>query len=573
MHSKIGRVLLLALLFSTVSFSYVIATAGSRATTDRATQAAPALAPLDFTNPFIAGDRDLGDAVPGDNFKRFMRGRGGIPPYKFTAGTLAPALFLGKGGLFSTPPVNKVRPPLPPASPLGPYRFLTTVTCRGTTDTHTEPFRLTVVNENRFRFAIGPGLNDAVQFRKYADKIDMLNPARPLTYKLVGNVLLDGAIQPSLASLGLAITKKEGHIFGQPLKSGTITFTLSCTDKNGNVALARDGSGPNQTFTINVAPNKVVSTDTLCNKIKVKTGKNGTNITYTGFLNINGNLASLKGKPCSVRLGNYSSPEAYFDTDGTASNLKTKNGKITAGGDDTIVKAKVTANGLLTITVTNADLSVTDAFEVPLRSFRNRRSIVPFDDSLSGRSTVVGGDVGDTTIEQSVAVSSSSSSSLTLDGETSAAGAFLVIDTVSGRDDKTGAGDTWRVKIVANPPSGADFSQAATAQVSIGGLANTFAVAAGSSTVFAHVKTDSTTRNSIKNFSISAKSLKGTITTTPLDSTVTGIPVSGAAFSGTNPDFSTQLVLSDSAGNQIYSGSAAVTIFPKKNAWTSTAPK
>jgi len=57
--------------------------------------------------------------VPGKTFKRYIRAKGGIPPYRFTAGSLDPALLLGRGGFFQQPLVNKVRAALPATFPLG----------------------------------------------------------------------------------------------------------------------------------------------------------------------------------------------------------------------------------------------------------------------------------------------------------------------------------------------------------------------------------------------------------------------------------------------------------------------
>jgi hypothetical protein len=571
MNAKAGRTVVLSLVLSAIGFSYALATGGSRSTEQsRALQGAPPLAPLNFTNPFFGAtpNRDMGDAVPGGVLRRYVRAKGGIPPYKFTADVLPNALSLGKGGLFTTPVTNKLRPVLPANFATGAVSFMTTVACRGTTDKHTEPFQLNVVSDIRFRFAIGPSLNEAVQFRKYVDKLDVLNPKPPLTYALTGSVLLNGVAQPDLASLGLALTKREGVVYGQPIKSGTITFTVSCTDANGNAALARDGSGPNQTVIIKVDPNTVFATDTLCDTISVKAGKSGTTVTYKGLMNLNGPLSSLAGKPVSVRLGNYSSPEAFFDDTGNATNLIGKNGKATVDGDPTIITAKVSSSGALSITVTNADLGITDALDLPVR-----RGSSALPDIIGGRSTVVGGDVGDTSIEQTVSVSSSSSSSLSLNGANSAAGAFLVINTVSGRDDRTGAGDRWRVTFVANPPTGTDLTKVTSAQVSVGNLANTLPATARSTSITARAAVTSTTRNAVTSFSLTTKSLKGSYNTTFLDATATGIPVSGTAFSGANPDYPTQVVLTDSAGNPLYAGAGAVTIFPKRNSWTSTAPK
>jgi hypothetical protein len=574
MHSKLCRVALLSFIFAAAGFSYAIATAPESRDVASSRAKLPAAVQLTFANPFVTAtlDRDLGDAVPGKTFKRFVRAKGGIPPYRFTAGSLDPALLLGRGGFFSTPLVNKVRAALPPTFPVGPYRFMTTVTERGTSDTRSEPFRLSVVADTRFRFALGPGLSDATQFRNYADHLAIINPNAPLTYQLVGQVFLDGVAQPSLASLGLALCKTDGVIFGQPLKAGLITFTATVTDAAGNVGLSRDGTTASQTFSIKVDPNKVVASEAFCQGLKVKVGKSaGTGtLQYSGVINLGGALSSLSGKPVQLRIGNFVSPEAVFGTDGTATNLNGKNKKGVSG--QPVITAKVNGNGTLVITVKNASFAVTDLLEDNHVNHAGLRATLP-DDIITGRTGIVGGIVGDSSIEQAVPVSSSSSSSLALSSESGTpAGGFLALNTISGHDDKTQLGDKWRVTFMGTPPSGTDLTPSTSILVGIGNLSSALPATVSGTNIKGSVKVDSTTRNTVTRFTYSTKSQKGSYTTTYLDATATGIPISGAS-STQNPNYTTQLVFRDTAGNSILSSEASQTLFPKKNAWTSTAPK
>ena len=571
--SRVARVALLSLTLAAAGFSYALATSpASRESAGAGARAKlPPAVTLTFCNPFVpaTADRDLGDAVPGKPFKRYIRAKGGIPPYRFTAGSLFPALLLGRGGFFSTPLVNKIRTGVPAAFPVGPYRFLTTVTERGTSDTHTEPFRLSVVSDTRFRFAIGPGLNDATQFRNYADHLAIINPTVPLTYQLVGQVFLDGVAQPSLASLGLALCKSDGVIFGQPLKAGLITFSASVTDANGTVGLSRDGSSTTQTFSIRVDPNKVVASDAFCQGLKVKLGKNGVGtLVYTGVFNLGGSLSSLLGKPVQLRIGNFVSPEGVFAADGTATNLNGNNKK--GASAQAVITAKVKPNGTIVITIANATFAVTDLLELQRPGIQ--RALLP-DDIITGRTGIVGGIVGDTSIDQAVPVSSSSTSSLDLSSESGTpAGGFLVLNTISGHDDKTQLGDKWRVTFMGTPPSGTDLTPTASVLVGVGTLASSLTSTVSGTTIKGSAKVDSTTRNAVSRFTYSSKSQKGSYTTTYLDATATGIPISGSSSTLT-PNYTTQLVFSDSAGNAILSSESSQTLFPKKNAWTSTAPK
>jgi len=466
--------------------------------------------------------------------------------------------------------VNKVRTVLPPLFPPGPLRFMTSVVELGSTGTRSEPFRLNIVTDTRFRFAIGPGLSDGQQFRSYADHLAIINPNAPLTFALTGSVFLDGVAQPSLASLGLALGKHEGIVFGQPLKSGTITFTASCTDAAGNVALARDGSGPNQTFSINVDPNKLIASESFCMGLKIKAGKgsNSGTLTYTGLINLGGKISDLAGKPVQLRIGNYVSVEGVFGTDGTASNLNSK-GKPKKGATE-VITAKVNSKGVVKITVLNADFAISELLENSA-SPAHRGVGARDDGTISGRSGVVGGTVGDTSTEQVVSVNSSSTSSLDLSGSSSDAGGFLVLSTISGHDDKSQLGDKWRVTFVGTPPSGTDLSKTASVQISVGNLANTLPATVSGTNIKASMKVDSTTRNAVTRFNFSTKSLKGTYTTTYLDATATGIPISGTNSTAT-PNYTSEVDFIDSSSTTTLSGASSLTIFPKNNGWTSNAP-
>ena len=573
MIGKRTRIALLSLVLAMAGFSYAIATApdaGSRQAEDRAKP--PARATLQFANPFVPAtiDRDLGDAVPGKFFRRFIRAKGGIPPYHVTAGSLDKSIFvLYRGGQITVPFVNKVRTSLPPAFPVGPLRFMTSVTEFGSNGTRTEPFRLNIVADTRFRFATGPSLSDGQQFRTYVDQVGVINSLAPLTFAVTGSVFLDGVAQPSLASLGLALGKHDGVLFGQPLKSGKITFTATCTDANGNVALARDGSGPNQTYSITVDPNKLIASESFCMGVKIKagTGANSGTIVYTGLINLGGKLSDLAGKPVILRFGNFTSPEGVFDDKGNATNLNAK-GKPKKGGT-TVITAKVNAKGLVVITVTNADFVISELLE-NTRIKRRSGSALP-DDTISGRSGVAGGIVGDTSTEQVVSTTSSSSTSLELTSDSSDAGGFLVLSTISGHDDKTQLGDKWRVSFVGTPPSGTDLTKTASVQVSVGNLANTLPTTVSGTTIKGSMKVDSTTRNAVTRFSFSTKSLKGSYQTTYLDSTATGIPISGTNSTAT-PNYTSEVDFNDSTSTSILSGASSLTIFPKNNSWTSNAP-
>jgi len=101
--------------------------------------------------------------------------------------------------------------------------------------------------------------------------------------------------------------------------------------------------------------------------------------------------------------------------------------------------------------VTNATFAVTDLLEVNRAGIQ--RSVLP-DDIITGRTGIVGGIVGDTSIEQAVPVKSSNGASLDLSSESGTpAGGFLVLNTISGHDDKTQLGDKWRVTFMGTPPA------------------------------------------------------------------------------------------------------------------------
>ena len=67
-----------------------------------------------------------------------------------------------------------------------------------------------------------------------------------------GSVLVNGAAISRLEDAGLSLST-DGTLFGRPMPSTDIKFTVLARDTAGHGAISRDGTVPNQTFTINGA--------------------------------------------------------------------------------------------------------------------------------------------------------------------------------------------------------------------------------------------------------------------------------------------------------------------------------
>ncbi len=574
-----SRAALLGVLFAVVGFSYAIASfdGGAGAGNRAATGSNPNRIPLHFTNPFYPSttDRDLGDIVAGSGFVRKVSAAGGIPPYKFRDGNLA----VGSTGT----PTNTLKAIISTSSVLQngtvigttaatfnttPVRFNVTVSDSSTSNSVvTEFFRLTLVTGTEFRFAVDT-LPDAVQYRDYYTKIEMLNGHAPFVFTAT---LFSGITNVTkLEDVGLTLAN-DGTLYGKPTRSGSLTFFCAAQDKNGTgqLALGRfPSTTPGQTFTLNITANTTVASDIFATgiTIKVTTGATGKDsINYAGIANLAGAaVSSLAGSTVTLRIGKYVSPG-----DANTPNTLDDKGKI--------VKGPKPPKGTIFVTLKG---SINSKGQVKIQIGKETLGTL----FNTGDTYVVNVQVGPINATEVLVFTRKTSSKgfqLTYKlGSNVNVGGGLLLTSIQGKDDAKAATDfdSWKVALLAQVPAkAAGNSGNLTAGSFSGNLASVFI---GNS--FSDDITVTSSKGSIKStdkkkptdaeitkLALSDKG-KGSMQTGFLPGTQTGIK---AAKSGaTSANFSLGIALLQGT-NETWSGSGGVQLFNKSSkSWTSANP-
>jgi hypothetical protein len=556
---------LAGVVFAVVGFSIALATS------NRGTEPTPFTAPrtvssnLNFANALLPnGVRDLGDAVVGSAcFVRTIGVTGGLPPFTYSITSNANGLAANKLTLVQRPLVGLFGTTAGAVIPLtatpGPLTFGVSV-FDSVLSSNSNAFTINILSgQNQFRFALTQ-LNDGQRFRDYECALPVINGAPPYNFAVVpGTITAGGKAQSSLTAIGLNLTP-DGMVIGQPLVSGTVTFTAACTDAGGNFAKSRNGTTTNQIVTLNVLANVLVTNTVVVTQFNANgdTSVGGKDkVTLTAQLNLNGKpLSSLPG-PITFRMGNAlvvsgTGSKGKFDlTDARAAAAKTPK-----------VKASINKNGLLKATFSN-------------QSFGTRSSFGPI-----GTSTVIPiqisvGDAVDGMTVVSASTKTQKGTKFNMKyklgtvpkGGVSGtlAGAFIVT-AVTGKDDtKGGTGDSWKVSFLSVPPSGSSFANAgSSATVKIGkSFSDTTTITANKNSIKS-VKVNAKTPNKISTLTMSDKG-KGSYQTGPLDAALTGI--NQASKSTTSTVYATEIDL-----GTLFGGAGSGIIFPKKNQWTSKNP-
>lgn len=532
-----------------------------------------------FANPFVdpsltaSVDRDLGDAVLGSIFAaRHVRAKYGVLPYSFTAGTLSDfsnsSLSLDDTGLLHTGVAGSSFVALPATLPL-PFRFLVSaVDSIGTQTPTSEPFLLNILtNQNQFRFAIGPRLSDATRYLPYVDSVPVINGAPSYFFSLLPSSVGGGGKSglSALESLGLTLTG-DGTVYGQPLVSGPITFTVVCKDLNGNSARSRDGTVFNQKLTINVDDNLSAQSTMYITSLTISgnSSKGGNDkLSISGFINLNAIAVSRLSGNVTIRMGSYLSPAATFGAvPGKATNAVTGPGK-----KPPTLNVTVSSKGQFKMQVTH--------------------------ETFSDLNTLVSGGAGAATaIEVSIGAQLDGVQFLSVGGKITKnhfsgayrptigktgnptlAGVFF-LTSASGRDDTKALNfgapyDAWRVGFVAIPQASSTFTGASSATINVGAsFQDTETVTAAKGSVKLSAKPASKTLNKVTQLNMSQKG-KGTYTTSSLSGNLTGLTL---AADGTTPQkYSTSIILTN-GNTTVYSGAGSIVIFPGTASWTSTNP-
>lgn len=576
------RAALVGLLFAMIGFSFALATnpdGGQGVTGADAGSRLVGSSTLRFTNPLLAGDRDLGDVAVGSALVRYARATGGVRPYTFTStvttspGTLKDAIAGSTSTLtlFSSGMLSGSMGNIPISK--SPLRFnITVADGKGSNaSSKTEPFRITLDNSGVFKFAID-SLCEGIQFQPYTDILQVLNGNAPFTFTATDVKLNGTALAGGLESAGLSISVEDGTVFGKPLVAGTLTFTANCKDAKGSSAASRNGAAVGQLITLTVTPNGIIFSDVIATGISIKTGVAGKDsIKYSGIADLKGTkVSALSGKKLVLKIGGYTTP----DTLATPATLDAK-GAIAKPAKANVSKTAPTLKGK----VSDKKISVSvgkETFGTKFGTISGATKILAV--QLQIGDVVLGAEVLLFTVK-----SGSKGSTLTYKfGAAGALGGTFLVTAVTGKDDtKSAAEDTsWKASFIATPPA-----TSASGSFTTGSLAGVNKAVVNIGTAFTDsltaeeksgkIKTtDKRSSKDAKVVKVAADGVKGkgSMQTGPLPFTQTGIHEGSKSTQATST-FPMNLDLQKSSGSAFF-GEGAATIFKgSKSGWTTKIPK
>ena len=570
-----------------LGFSYALATSqgeGHVFPPPALTGRAAGTNPLRFTNPLVFSDSygvkdcDLGDVALGSSLMRYAGATGGVRPYKFSAGTASPTLASALAGGSATLSV------LPTGMLVGAMGNLTTAqspvrfTLTATDSLGTQPnqvtsvFRLTPVDTSVFRFGAG-SLCDGIQFQPYIDVVPVLNGLAPLTFS-AGNVSLNGSPTRNgvLEDVGLSLGTSDGTVFGKPLVSGTLVFTLVCTDAQGHQAANRASTAAGQTVTLNIMANAVVASEMIPTAMTLKAGSAGNDwVKFTGVINLGGRtLAGLAGQPVQLRVAGYTTP----NTGATPAVLNAK-GQIAkpvqsnsaAAQTAPVLKGGITSKGVLTLAVSKDTLG--PALGTLTQGQKSLAVSVAIGDLMASSQFLV----------FNVATSAGISVlTYNLNGTSDLGGEFMLLN-VNGRDIGVHGlpltvADAWNVSFLALPGGGqATFGSPDYAQIGIGAYTDPLLTVSESNGVLKSTNNTRTAKTAnVTKLRMNAVTGKGSMTTGPLPAGATNITTAVTAGNTPANVFALNVtLLRNNVPTQ--AGEAALPIFANKNGWSSNVAK
>jgi len=574
------RAALVGILFAMVAFSYALATsAGLGESSVCAAGRAVGSNPLHFTNPLHAsGDRDLGDAVAGSAFARYCRAAGGVAPYAFTTAGTGTSLLTTIG--LSLQPTGLVGTALAKTATQPWYSFAVTVTDSFGTKPNavTNQFRITLVSGNQFKFATGPDLGEAVQYRDYVNTLQVIGNTTPASFAITLVKLSTDTTVSALEDIGLTVSS-DGTIFGKPVAAGILTFTANCTGKNGQKAMSRDGTTVGQAFTITIIANSIVSSSVFATAIQVKGGGGAgkDSIKYAALVNLAGKkVTDLSGQTLDLRIGLYTSPTSLaFDSKGKTAKPAASKTPIPN------TTASVNSNAQLKAAVSKENFNTAGTAVFAAGGVKNGTMLLPVSVRVGNLAA------GQETLPFTVKEKSGKYTLSYKVGAPAPAGSFFVY-SVAGKDDTKGAtaADSWKVGILAQPPAKTagksgnltmgSFAKTASAVVSIGtGFSDDIGAVESKGKV---KSTDKSVKaaDQIKKLAMDSAKGKGSFQTTLCAASKTGLSEGGTAGIGKAANFMTNITLTDAAagkGNQVYAGEGSRVIYGAKSGWTSKIPK
>jgi hypothetical protein len=319
---------LLGLLGAMIGFSFALATsqndAGGRDTAGNSAGPRTVGTGLKFSNPPLLPGQDsnfpnggltssdpngfdLGDAYYGSQLVRYLTGLGGVVPYKFTSTDVPANLkLLLKGELTGSIPATS-----------GTFvKFNATLTDAANV-TRTGVFRINVFPPSTFRFA-HDRLSLARVGQDYITKLEVLNGDVNTKFSVVAgstfqsiSTVTTGVVTTSnvpvanLEAIGLSVFE-DGTLAGRPLRSGTFTFVARATTTGGATALNRQGTAPDQFYTITIEDLQNVESvlATFSSTITANASRPGRDIfSYNAFFNSNGlTTFDFRSAPVTVRV-------------------------------------------------------------------------------------------------------------------------------------------------------------------------------------------------------------------------------------------------------------------------------
>jgi len=582
-----SNAVLLGMLFAMVGFSFALATGSSMGNGDavgaRAVGATLGSA-LAFTNQFATTapttDRDLGDVALGSSFVRYATATGGIRPYTFAQSNAIPTLtsvLTGNTAKISVFASGQVAGSMGNIALINsPIRFTIMVTdSLGTQpDRVTNVFRLTLVSNSVFKFAVGPQLQGGVQYQPYFASLAVNNGVAKYTFA-VSSVTLNGSAT-TLAAQGLSLDASAGIIYGKPLVPGTIAFTANCTDSKGSVALSRSGFGAGQAMSIVVSANNILVSDIVATSISIKAGSIGKDsVSFAGIANLAGNSASsFVNATVVLKIGGYTSPTGLLNagkitTDTTGAVVsKAKGATKPAAGP--AISGSLNSSGQLKISIKNETIDNLLTGSALTSGNQGLAVLVQITPATPGFA------LSSSEFLSFVVKASSKGSTLTYkaNGTGDLAGDFI-LTSAQGKDASSKAtntnADAWKVGFIALPPGNETYGGPTQATIGIGaGFSSTLGVTASNGSVKLAVK-PAKADNTITSLSMSAKTGKSSLSTSNLDASKTNITTAAKAPNPGTSIFALGLTLSSSAGT-LGAGSGSIAITAAKTSGNAVQP-
>ncbi len=253
------------------------------------------LAPAYTSN---SADADLGDALFGSAFTRYVTATGGIRPYVFSGAGLPAA-----PSTLTVDPSGIITGLI--SSSGAPSTITFTVFVSGSKENDINN-SISPTGQRLFHLAMFPTgsqvfrfshdhLNNGVLGQSYVAKVDTIGGKGFVKTTIVaGSVTLNG-IQIGTGnsledSLGLSFAY-DGTLYGRPLKTGLVAFRVHAVDASRRVAKDRSNSVDDQLYSFNVEDARVTASDATVLAVSVKGDTaivNGDTVKFKAYMNLGG---------------------------------------------------------------------------------------------------------------------------------------------------------------------------------------------------------------------------------------------------------------------------------------------